>query len=224
MQKKRDIRQRRKSDPISMDADIPLRRPAQEGSMRSLSPERLKFTITASPRDWMTLYLMALNDPEHLGTQILIQMAQPVYQEKLEKLDYTVPRGRHAKSINGVAIEDIIHEIRRHAAAAHTVVAFWIKRPQQEWPDHFKELISELHNDGHIIISPHRKSFNIGDIVSALVETKYEKEMAEFGLIQHIEDDFRKTYLKKNYLEAARGIFARDEHRITIGELFELIP
>jgi len=137
---------------------------------------------------------MALNDPEHLGTQILIQMAQPVYQEKLEKLDYTVPRGRHAKSINGVAIEDIMHEIRRHAAAAHTVVAFWIKQPQEEWPDHFKKLITELHNDGHIIISPHRKSFNVVDIVSALIEIKYEKEMDEFGLVQHIEDDFRKTY------------------------------
>lgn len=223
MKKKHDIRQRQKNAPISADADIPLRKPEPEGSILSLLPENLKFTITASPQDWMTLYRMALTDPEYLGRQIMIQLAQPVYQEKLENLDYTIPRGMHAKSANGLTRAEFMHEARKFAAAVHAVVSYWVKKPKEEWPDHFKKLISGFDKEGYKIVSTHTGSFEIITIVSFLLELKYEKEMKELGLSSCTEDVFRKTYLKKNYLEAAKSIFSRGGEVMTINELFNVM-
>ena len=223
MKKKHDIRQRRKSDPIAADVDIPLRKFEPEGSISSLTPERLRFTITAYPEDWEMLYCLALTDPEYLGKQILIQLARPVYQEKLEQLYSPMPRGMHARSANGLKMADFMHQARRYAAAAHTVVVFWIKKPKKEWPDYFKKLISGMDKILHFIQTPHKESYDTIGIVSYLLELKYVKEMDDLHLTQPPEADFRRTYLKKNYLDPARYFFDKGGAEMTIEDLFELI-
>lgn len=115
------------------------------------------------------LYRLSLSDPEYLGKQILIQLAQPVYIEKLEKLDYVTPRGMHAKSANGLKIADFMHEARRFAAAVYTVVSFWLKKPEKEWPDHFIKLVSGFKKEKYVITSLHKRSYEIITIVSFLL-------------------------------------------------------
>ncbi len=123
---KNPIRQRTKAGPITATADVPLR--------KALSEEfyAINLKITASPEDWVSLYPIGLADPEYLGNLILINFAKPVYEAKISRIEYPPPRGIHARFKGEDVVSIFMHEARNYAAAAYTIISYWLKRPQTE--------------------------------------------------------------------------------------------
>jgi hypothetical protein len=213
-----EIRQRTKGGPITATADLPLRKALKREAYS------LKLKIVASPEDWWSLYTIALADPEYLGKLILINLAKPVYEEKITKIDHPPPRGIHAPIKGKDVVGFLMHEARKYAAAAYTVVSYWVKRPNAEWSDYFKEIIKGLMKKKKDITSPKAKKYVSIDIVIALFEEKYGNRLQGLNIqsILH-ESYFRNTYLKRNYLEAAKHFFELEDNKLTIDELFEIL-
>lgn len=225
---KHEIRQRNKQKKITMDVYLPLRKALPEGSPKdykmSAITEGINLTITAMPDDWRNLYDIAIADPEGLGKLLLLNAFKPVYEKKIHQIDYQSPRGIHA-TIPGEEIEKyFMHDARKYVAATFTFVSYWIKKPKKEWPIEFNNLIRYLKEKNIIDKDTKIKKLRAIDIALYLFEDIFGNRRRMLGLMKMTNEmNFRNTYLKKDYLKAARRLFKLRDNKITIDELYEML-
>jgi len=230
------IRQRKKGDPITVDGRIPIHTHKQEGSTLPFLTEPIAVKITASEKDWQVLFNLAEGDPEYLGNLIHIHIARPVYEKYLHRLDYPPSRGIQSKpedKENPCAIsarQKFMWKAQSYAVAAYTILSYWKRKHEREWPQHLKNLIAEAEASiGFQIVwncAGEKKCLNVIDVVIYLFEKQYNSEIKQLGIVDtdtRYEDSFINVYLPKQRRDTALAIFNSQKPTIEITELYNLL-
>jgi hypothetical protein len=218
--KKNPFSQRKKGAPIAYNGSVePI--PLLPGLAER---DTLTLKIKASPQDWDTLILLAEAAPEHLGKLIRFYITRPAYEKFLKSEGSNLPRGLH-----NAAEQLFIDEARRYAAAAYTVLSHWAKRLLTTWPQSLQDVIREAEeNSGkENVWPPGKKSVDVIAIVKCLIALRYKEKIDELGLANTEFMDnktFRKIYLGKNRLEAAKDLIKIYGDSLTINALYEALP
>jgi hypothetical protein len=106
-----------KTDPITVISTIP-------GNLDSYE-DPIKLSIRASPEDWNNLSHLGYADSERLGRAIFLNFAQPIQDKS------TAMGTRESRSA-------FMGDSRRYVAAHYA------RTPSRRWPDHFRELLTQL--------------------------------------------------------------------------------
>jgi len=153
-----------------------------EGTFLPLPPPRKDLTleISASPDAWRTLYIMSFAKPEDIVSMI----------RKLSKttFDYiSAKRGR----------EDFVDKIKRYAAYVYCWTEYWLKKPQNEWPESLKELVRKLGKYPH-----HRRNERPEPrrVTAYIIEMDFGKEMEKYHLRKWTKnpESFGRTFISNN--------------------------
>ncbi|MFZ5447056.1 MAG: hypothetical protein ACOZFS_00255 [Thermodesulfobacteriota bacterium] len=213
--------QRKKGEPITYDGNIePI--PFPLGSREG--PNALTLKITASPEDWQTLFLLAEADPEHLGKLIKFYITNPIYEHYLTKEEINQTRGVH-----DIAERNFMDRARRYAVATYTVLSQWAKGPMASWPEYLQALIREAEKTmgKENVWPPEKEAPDVITMVRCLIALKYGNQIKQFRLTEPEFMDnevFRKTYLDKNKLKAAKFYIQEYGDKMTVEWLFDILP
>ena len=100
-----------------------------EGTFLPLPPpsKDLTLEISASPDTWRALYIMSFAKPEDLVSMI----------RNLSKTTFDYISAKPGR-------EDFVDKMKRYAAYVYCWAEYWLKKPQDEWPEPLKELVRQL--------------------------------------------------------------------------------
>jgi hypothetical protein len=229
---KKNFHQRKKGEPITYDGSvepIPLSFVSQEW------PNKLTLKISASPQDWNTLHQLAVTSPEYLGRLIFLHITRPINERFLSKEGRILPRGFHNE-----AQQIFMEEARRYSAAAFVVLSHWADQPLTVWPDELQDVTREAEKlwGQENIWPPEKQSrenerqlVDVIAVVKYLLDLKHGLKRDEFDLdsLEEMDNEtFRKIYLDKNKIKAAKAINDSFIHKhgdsLNVDTLYEYVP
>jgi len=207
MKKKHSIRQRKKGDIIHCDCKIPLQPNIVSLSGDEVAPEgdKINLTISAYPGDWEKLSRFS---PDDLGKLLYLNAIYPVCTEKIWDIE---------------SQDEFMHHSRIFIAAAFVIISHWIAKPEKEWSNYFRELITKLKEDD--IFIKNTKRYNEAKIVFHLWNYRFEERRKTVG-IKFPEDikTFRDTYKYNNpNMDAAKVFFTKLGQNSTIEDLENIL-
>lgn len=109
-------------------------------------------------------------------------------------------------------------QARCYAAAAHTVIMFWKKRPREEWPESLLNIereVCQLHSI---------KKSTVIELTKFCFDQKFGRIRRSLGMNKIDEEGFRKIYLFPQFLRRAKRIYNELKElgqNINIEELYE---
>ena len=129
--KKHPIRSRKKGDPITIDACLPLATPDLEEYFNG--KVNIDLTVSAMPDDWTELYSSFRPDSDeamlHLGRLFYLNVIDPVW-EVFFKPFYGPP--------------SLKSDSLKYVAAATAAMNYYVEQPANERPDSFEQLIENF--------------------------------------------------------------------------------
>ena len=136
--------------------------------------------ISASPDTWRTLYIMSFVKPEDI-VSIIRNLSKATF-------DYISAKpGR----------EDFVDKIKRYAAYVYCWTEYWLKKPQDEWPESLKELVRKLGKSAY-----HRRKERPepGRVTAHIMEMDFGKEREKYHLRKWTKDPeaFGRTFISNN--------------------------
>jgi len=166
---------------------------------------RIEIYMSATPDNWSKLYYLG-NDIEglqYLGTLIFHHAIRPGYERYASSLDNPPPRGIHAVDTgdpkDGTEAE-FMADSRNYIAAAVTVISYWINKPEDEWPEFFNKIITDLKSSKVDIHHKRRKTQLVATkITFAIWKKKFKSRMIKQGLSGPKDlKSFRRRYINDN--------------------------
>jgi len=153
-----------------------------EGTLLALPPPRedLKLEISASPGTWRTLYIMSFAKPEEI-VSIIRNLSKAAF-------DYiSVKPGK----------EDFLDKIKRYAAYVYCWAEYWLKKPQDEWPESLKELVRKM---GKYAYYGKEKRPEPRRVTAYIMELDFGREREKYHLRKWTKDPeaFGRTFISNN--------------------------
>ena len=173
-----DIKTRRKR---TKDIDVL----SAEGTFLSHPPphKNLSIEISASPDAWRTLYIMSFGNPGDI-VNIIRNLSKAAYDH------ISVGSGRGIDRSK----EDFVNKVKRYAAYVYCWALYWLKKPQDEWPEPLKTIVNKM---GKSAYHRSQKTPQPQRVTAYIMERDFGKE--------------RKTYhLKK--MDRESGTFRENVH------------
>lgn len=190
-------------------------------------PEIIEFNMSATPDTWRKLYYFT--NMEQLGRLIFINGICPAYEEYVLPLDNPPARGIHdfdtGDKTDGTEAE-FMKESKDYVAAALAVTSYWLKKPEEQWPKHFKEIIELLDS---VEIGDKRTMEPLASkIVWKLWKRKSKVRGGKLGMMfpKNLQR-FRDTYARNKTnprIRDAKEIFKQSGFNLTIDELLAHLP
>lgn len=122
---------RTKKDPIIVEGYI----------LNDFFSEPIKLTVKASPEDWEKLQKSIIDNPSWFAQQFESSFVYSALQEKNKKR----LSGKHKATYH------IVNEIKITSGILYAYFLYWLKKGENEWPDHLKKLkdlaIEDRHKD-----------------------------------------------------------------------------
>jgi len=153
-----------------------------EGTFLPLPPahEALTLEISASPDTWRTLYIMSFAKPEDIVSII----------RNLSKATFDYISAKPGK-------EDFVDKIKRYAAYVYCWTEYWLKKPQEEWPESLRGLVRKLGKYAY-----HRKKERPDPrrVTAHIMEMDFGKERERHHLRKWTKDPeaFGRTFISNN--------------------------
>lgn len=189
--------------------------------------EIIEFNMSATPDNWRKLYYFT--DMEQLGRLIFINGVRPGYEEYVLPLDNPPDHGIHGfdtgDPTDGTEAE-FMKESKDYVAAALAVTSYWLKKPEEQWPKHFKEIIEFLDS---VEIRDKRTTKPLASkIVWKLWERESKVRGRKMGMVfpKNLQR-FRDTYARNKTnprIRDAKEIFKQSGFNLTIDELLAHLP
>ena len=153
-----------------------------EGSFLPLpsSREDLTLEISASPDTWRTLYIMSFVKPEDIVSMI----------RNLSKATFDYISAKAGR-------EDFVDKMKRYAAYVYCWTEYWLKKPQDEWPEPLKELVRKLDKDARHGRKERPKPRRV---TAYVMEKDFGKEREKYHLRKWTRDPeaFGRTFISNN--------------------------
>jgi hypothetical protein len=155
---------------------LPLPRPRED----------LTLEISASPDTWRTLYIMSFAKPGDI-VSIIRNLSKATYDYISVKPGRGIDRGR----------EDFIDKAKRYAAYVYCWTEYWLKKPQDEWPEPLRELVRKL---GEYAYHGRKERPKPRRVTAYIMERDFGKEREKYGLRQWTKDPeaFGRTFISNN--------------------------
>jgi len=228
MKKKNENNQQRKKG-----MKITLSLPKSDFFLKDDGLSRIELYMSATPDNWRKLYYLG-NDKEslqHLGTLFFHHAIRPGYERYASSLDNPPsPRGIHAVDTgdpkDGTEAE-FMADSRNFIAAAMAVVSYWISRPEDEWPEFFNKIITDLKSSKVDIYHKRRKAQLVATkITFAIWKKKFKRRMRKQGLTGPKDlKSFRRRYIKDNpRVMEGKDLFEKYGPHASIDDIVSLFP
>jgi hypothetical protein len=153
-----------------------------EGTFLPLSPPRedLTLEISASPDTWRTLYIMSLAKPEDIVSMI----------RNLSKAAFDYISAKPGR-------EDFVDKMKRYAAYVYCWAEYWLKKPQDEWPEPLRELVQKLDKDAYHGRKERPKPRRV---TAYVMEKDFGKERGKYHLKKWTKDPeaFARAFISNN--------------------------
>ena len=154
---------------------------ARGNFLRIPSPrEDLTLEISASPDTWRTLYIMSFAKPEDIVSMI----------RNLSKTTFDYISGKPGR-------EDFLDKMKRYGAYVYCWAEYWLKKPQDEWPESLKEIAKRLSK-----YSDHgrRERPKAPRVTAYIMEMDYGKERINHHLKKWTKDPeaFERAFISNN--------------------------
>jgi hypothetical protein len=142
--------------------------------------EGLTLEISASPDTWRTLYLMSFAKPEDIVTMI----------RNLSKSNFDYISAKPGR-------EDFLDKIKRYAAYVYCWAEYWLKKPQDEWPESLTELVRKLDKYAYC---GGKESPESQRVTAYIMEMDFGKEREKYHLRKWTKDPetFARTFISNN--------------------------
>ena len=176
-----DIKTRRKK---TKDRDLL----SAEGTFLSLPPpyRNLSIEISASPDAWRTLYIMSFGKPGDI-VNIIRDLSKAAYD------NITVGSGRGITRSR----EDFVNKVKRYAAYVYCWAFYWLKKPQNEWPEPLKTIVTKM---GKSAYHRSQKGPQPQRVTAYIMERDFGKERKNYHLKKWTENPevFERTFILNN--------------------------
>ena len=148
--------------------------------------EDLTLEISASPDAWRTLYIMSFAEPEAI-VKIIRNLSKAAYDH------ISVGPGRGI----GKGKEDFVNKVKRYAAYVYCWAEYWLKKPQDEWPEPLKELVRQL---SKYTYQGKRERPKPPRVTAYVMEMDFGKEREKHHLRKWTKDleAFERTFISNN--------------------------
>jgi hypothetical protein len=149
-----------------------------------------------------------------LGQLISINAIQPVFEDKIRPRLSPPPRGKHAV-VTGTpedkTKEEFMNASRNYVAAAHAVVEYWLIRPEEEWPESFKEIVASLPQEEIRFKGTH--AIKITSLIWLLWKKEFERRGTKLGLSgPGTLKAFREEFIAQN-LRFEEALLVLEKHK-----------
>jgi len=159
-----------------------------EGTFSPLPPSRegLTLEISASPDIWRLLYIMSFAKPEDIVSMVR-DLSKAAYDHISAKPGRGIERGK----------EDFVDKVKRYAAYVDCWAEYWLKKPQDEWPNPLKELVGKLGKNAY---HGRKERPEPRRVTAHIMERDFGKEREKYGLRKWTKDPeaFGKTFISNN--------------------------
>lgn len=146
----------------------------------------VKLEISASPDTWRTLYIMSLARPADI-VSIIRNLSKATF-------DYMTVKPR--KEGYGDR-EDFIDKVKRYSAYVYCWTRYWLKKPEDIWPEPLKELVRRM---GRYPDRGRREGSKSRIITAYIMERDFGKERKRYRLKKWTENPevFWRTFILNN--------------------------
>jgi hypothetical protein len=193
---------------------------------------RIELYMSATPDNWKKLIYLGNDgeDLQYLGTLFYHFAIRPGYEKYASYFDNPpLPRGIHAVDTgdpkDGTEAE-FMTDSRNYIAAAMAVISYWVDTPEDEWPEFFKNIITDMKSSNIDILHKRNGQLVATKIVFALWIRTFRKRMIKQGLSGPKDlGTFRRRYINDNpRIEEAKVLFEKYGHHATIDDIVALFP
>ncbi len=140
--------------------------------------EDLTLEISASPDTWRTLYIMSFTKPGDI-VSIIRNLSKGTFDSISAK------PGRN----------DFVDKVKRYAAYVYCWAEYWLKKPQDEWPESLRELVRKLGKHRGRKERPESQR-----VTAYIMEMDFGKERERYHLKKWTKDPeaFGRTFIANN--------------------------
>ena len=142
--------------------------------------EDLTLEISASADTWRTLYIMSFAKPEDIVSMI----------RNLSKATFDYVSGKPGK-------DDFVDKMKRYTAYVYCWAEYWLKKPQDEWPDPLKELVRQ---SSKYTYRGRRGRSKPRSVTAYIMEMDFGKEREKYHLRKWTKDPeaFGREFISNN--------------------------
>src|SRR5512136_1151526 len=142
--------------------------------------EDLTLEISASPDTWRTLYIMSFAKPEDIVSMI----------RNLSKATFDYVSAKPGR-------DDFVDKMKRYTAYVYCWVEYWLKKPQDEWPDPLKELVRQ---SSKYTYRGRRERSKPRRVTAYIMEMDFGKEREKYHLRKWTKDPeaFGRAFISNN--------------------------
>jgi hypothetical protein len=142
--------------------------------------EDLTLEISASPHTWRILYIMSFAKPGDI-VNIIRNLSKATFDSISAK------SGR----------EEFVDKVKRYAAYVYCWAEYWLKKPQNQWPEPLNELVRKL---GKYAYRGRKERPESWRVTAYIMEMDFGKEREKYHLRKWTKDPeaFGRTFISNN--------------------------
>ncbi len=139
------------------------------------SPHKnLSIEISASPDAWRTLYIMSFVNPGDI-VNIIRNPSKAAYDHISLESGRGIDRSE----------EDFVNKVKRYAAYVYCWALYWLKKPQDEWPEPLKKIVNKM---GKSAYHKSQKTPQPQRVTAYIMERDFGKERKRYRLKKWTEN------------------------------------
>lgn len=153
--------------------------------------ESIPLKISGMPDAWYRLYALSAK-PGELGSFIYLHFVAPAVRHLVSNC----PRGPHKFRA------EFINKIKNLAGYNYSLLEYWLKRPEEEWPKPIRKVIRDFEkNEASYSHSGQKLKLKAHEITAYIMERRFGKRRKAYKIPNPWTDDaenFRRIYISKD--------------------------